>query len=325
MGATKKTGLPGRWAGTVAVSAASLLLTAVAAAGPATASEGHPGRVETAGPPLTVRTGPGTEFPTTGRRLPDGTRVTVTCQIRGESISGTFGTSTWWDKLSSGGFVSDAYVFTGSDGRVAPECPSGRQAEETGQTVDPPEGFVHENVSAWELADRWRDDKGGKYYFTDGDIITEQLRNDPWLSEIRRRIGNDLPLRGQQQKSLLDIPETGRVVLRDPPAMVKYLKREETSDAAIFYLGSYVLKYKVEPLGDGRFKATYDITNETTGSSFQRYILPCYLIDCPVPPMWNNPMQTQWVHMTEEFRQTLPLSCEVPGGYCPPRLGQGPV
>ena len=41
---------------------------------------------------------------------------------RGQRVTGTFGTSRLWDKLARGGFVSDAFVHTGSDGRVAPWC-----------------------------------------------------------------------------------------------------------------------------------------------------------------------------------------------------------
>lgn len=40
-------------------------------------------------------------------------------------MSGTFGTGPIWDKLTTGGFIADVYVRTGSDGRVAPECPAG--------------------------------------------------------------------------------------------------------------------------------------------------------------------------------------------------------
>jgi GH24 family phage-related lysozyme (muramidase) len=60
--------------------------------------------------------------------LANGTRLSITCQTTGPRVSGTFGASTLWDRAvaSDGqilGFVSDAYVQTGSDGRVAPECP----------------------------------------------------------------------------------------------------------------------------------------------------------------------------------------------------------
>ena len=49
--------------------------------------------------------------------------VHITCQKHGESVHGTYGTSSLWDHLASGGYVADAYVSTGSDGRVAPLCP----------------------------------------------------------------------------------------------------------------------------------------------------------------------------------------------------------
>jgi hypothetical protein len=52
----------------------------------------------------------------------DGASVTISCQKIGQSVTGTYGTSKLWDKIGAG-FVADAYVSTGSDGRVAPDCP----------------------------------------------------------------------------------------------------------------------------------------------------------------------------------------------------------
>ncbi len=80
------------------------------------------GRIDTpSGVRLTIRSGPGTGFASVGS-LADGARVTITCQKQGQKVTGTFGTSTLWDKVA-GGYVSDAYVYTGTDGRVAPNCP----------------------------------------------------------------------------------------------------------------------------------------------------------------------------------------------------------
>jgi hypothetical protein len=79
------------------------------------------GTVNTAGPPLTVRAGPGTTHADVGS-LADGARVTIICQVRGQSVTGTYGTSNLWDKLGERRFVADAFVFTGSDGSVAPTC-----------------------------------------------------------------------------------------------------------------------------------------------------------------------------------------------------------
>ncbi len=82
---------------------------------------GAVGHVDTNGAPLTVRSGPGTNFSAVGS-VADGASVTISCQKRGESVTGTFGTSNLWDKIGAG-FVADAFVATGSDGQVAPTCP----------------------------------------------------------------------------------------------------------------------------------------------------------------------------------------------------------
>jgi len=79
------------------------------------------GRVDTAGSPLTIRAGASTSTADVGS-VADGATVHITCQRHGESITGTFGTSTLWDKIGAG-FIADAYVSTGSDGQVAPTCP----------------------------------------------------------------------------------------------------------------------------------------------------------------------------------------------------------
>lgn len=79
------------------------------------------GRVNTAGAPLTIRSGASTNATAVGS-VADGAQVTITCQKRGERVSGTYGSSTLWDKVG-GGYIADAYVSTGSDGQVAPDCP----------------------------------------------------------------------------------------------------------------------------------------------------------------------------------------------------------
>lgn len=79
------------------------------------------GRVDTNGADLTVRSGPSTSFAAVGS-VADGANVTIKCQKIGQSVTGTFGTTSLWDNIGSG-FVSDAFVSTGSDGQVAPTCP----------------------------------------------------------------------------------------------------------------------------------------------------------------------------------------------------------
>jgi hypothetical protein len=78
-------------------------------------------RVNTAGAPLTIRSAASTSSSAIGS-VSDGAIVNIKCQKVGQSVSGTYGTSKLWDKIGTG-YVSDAYVATGSDGRVAPLCP----------------------------------------------------------------------------------------------------------------------------------------------------------------------------------------------------------
>lgn len=85
-------------------------------------SAGHVGRVNTAGAPLTVRSGASTSASAVGS-VNDGATVQISCQKHGESVKGTYGTSTLWDKIGTGRFIADAYVSTGSDGQIAPTCP----------------------------------------------------------------------------------------------------------------------------------------------------------------------------------------------------------
>lgn len=90
--------------------------------GGTTGSTSWVGRVNTAGVDLTTRAGASTSTTATGS-VGDGATVHITCQTHGQSIRGTYGTSTLWDKIGAGKFVADAYVSTGSDGQVAPNCP----------------------------------------------------------------------------------------------------------------------------------------------------------------------------------------------------------
>ncbi|MEV6122435.1 SH3 domain-containing protein [Streptomyces sp. NPDC052077] len=70
---------------------------------------------------LNVRSGPGTWYSIV-RVLPAGSRVTITCQRPGTNVAGPYGTTTLWDNIANGQYVSDAYVYTGSNGYVAPRC-----------------------------------------------------------------------------------------------------------------------------------------------------------------------------------------------------------
>ena len=60
------------------------------------------------------------------RKLASGTAVKIVCQTRGQQVSGKYGTSRIWDLIDlgngRGAYVTDTYVYTGKDGRVAPAC-----------------------------------------------------------------------------------------------------------------------------------------------------------------------------------------------------------
>ena len=81
------------------------------------------GTVNTAGTALTVRSGPGTSYASVGT-VADGAGVTIGCQSTGTTVTGTYGTSNIWDRIGTGRFISDAYVFTGYDGFIpgVPRC-----------------------------------------------------------------------------------------------------------------------------------------------------------------------------------------------------------
>jgi uncharacterized protein YraI len=76
--------------------------------------------VRTGGTVLNIRTGPGTSYATVGTVRP-GTRLTTACQVSGQRIRGWVAASAQWDLLTTGGYVSHAYV---SGGPAMAACPS---------------------------------------------------------------------------------------------------------------------------------------------------------------------------------------------------------
>lgn len=69
---------------------------------------------------VNVRSGPGyTSYPKVGG-LYDGWEADIVCQTLGETVSGGPGTSSVWDRLTSGGYVTDVYIDTPSNGFSPP-------------------------------------------------------------------------------------------------------------------------------------------------------------------------------------------------------------
>lgn len=74
--------------------------------------------------PYNLRAGPGTGYSVTGS-INGGVSVTIVCQSYGTSHTGPWGTTSLWNKLGgahAGKWISDAFVYTGSAGMVAPAC-----------------------------------------------------------------------------------------------------------------------------------------------------------------------------------------------------------
>ncbi|HEX6497672.1 MAG TPA: N-acetylmuramoyl-L-alanine amidase [Micromonosporaceae bacterium] len=72
---------------------------------------------------LNVRSGPGTSYAVVGS-VSDGTSVSIYCQASGTTVTGTYGTTSVWDKIGTDRWVSDAYVLTGYSGFIpnVPRC-----------------------------------------------------------------------------------------------------------------------------------------------------------------------------------------------------------
>ncbi|MEV7038788.1 hypothetical protein [Amycolatopsis sp. NPDC051061] len=82
---------------------------------------GPTGTVKTAGDPMNVRAGASTSAAVKGLAA-NYARVNIECYVLGDSVTGTFGTSTIWDRIGPNNYVSDTYLQTGSDEPVAPLC-----------------------------------------------------------------------------------------------------------------------------------------------------------------------------------------------------------
>ncbi|MEU0797693.1 hypothetical protein ABZ342_47155 [Amycolatopsis sp. NPDC005961] len=82
---------------------------------------GPTGTVKTAGDPMNVRASASTSAAVKGLAA-NYARVNIECYVLGDSVTGTFGTSTIWDRIGPNNYVSDTYLQTGSDEPVAPLC-----------------------------------------------------------------------------------------------------------------------------------------------------------------------------------------------------------
>ena len=73
---------------------------------------------------VNLRSGPGTSFNIT-RTVATGTVLNLSCYTSGTTVSGPYGTESAWDQTTTGDWVSDALVYTGSNSPVVPTCSGG--------------------------------------------------------------------------------------------------------------------------------------------------------------------------------------------------------
>ncbi|PCK22663.1 MULTISPECIES: CHAP domain-containing protein [Rhodococcus] len=102
------------------------------------------------------------------RTIANRTRVSITCFVRGETFSGgPYRVSTnIWNRLDTGGYVTDAMLETGSNNPVVPACGPAPQASTPGRTTGQTRGT---NTGAagnctWGAYNKWFTASGSRHY-----------------------------------------------------------------------------------------------------------------------------------------------------------------
>ncbi|MER7015714.1 peptidoglycan DD-metalloendopeptidase family protein [Saccharopolyspora sp. NPDC000359] len=54
--------------------------------------------------------------------LPDGVVVRIKCTARGDAVDGVWGRTDLWNQRDGGGWISDGFLYTGSNDPIAPPC-----------------------------------------------------------------------------------------------------------------------------------------------------------------------------------------------------------
>ncbi|MFC7613969.1 peptidoglycan DD-metalloendopeptidase family protein [Actinokineospora soli] len=67
------------------------------------------------------RSGPGTGYGIVGS-VADGATVTVSCSSNGTTHTGRYGSTSLWNRLSDGTWISDAFLWTGVNGPISGYC-----------------------------------------------------------------------------------------------------------------------------------------------------------------------------------------------------------
>lgn len=111
---------------------ASLTGLGVLTASPASAATGR----VIANPSVVIRSGASTSNGVIGS-IPYGTSVNIQCTVTGQRMTGPYGATTIWNRVAHGGrtgYVTDAYIYTGTNNAAAPRCSTAAPAPTTRQT-----------------------------------------------------------------------------------------------------------------------------------------------------------------------------------------------
>lgn len=108
-----------RWVRSLVIVAGGAVGALVTIAVPANAATQGTGTVSVDWGGLNARTGAGMSAEAV-RTLPNGTSISIECQVVGEHIAGKERTTNRWDRLTDGLYVSDAFVHRTADIDVCP-------------------------------------------------------------------------------------------------------------------------------------------------------------------------------------------------------------
>lgn len=117
---------------------------------------------------VNVRDGAGTHTRVL-RTLPEGTRVRIVCHVRGAVFTGgPYRVRTdIWNRLDSGGYITDAMLETGSNNPVVPPCtsapaPAPSSGRASGQTRSTNTGVAGQ--CTWGAYHKWFEASGRRHY-----------------------------------------------------------------------------------------------------------------------------------------------------------------
>lgn len=155
--------------------------TALVAAAPEASANARTVTVHTEALDLNVRSAPSVNSQKIGS-VPTETQVVIVCFAQGEPFTGGpyHLTTTIWNQLEGGGFVTDAMLNTGSNGPVVPPCVSEASKPPAASTMSAPArlpavagpamGKVQKTNDAvagectWGAYEKWFQSSGNRFY-----------------------------------------------------------------------------------------------------------------------------------------------------------------